>query len=172
MQNKPHIILVDDHLLFRQSLKSVITMEDIAIIIGEATNGLELIELLSNLHPDLVLVDIDMPQMNGFEATQKALELMPDLKIIVYTMFEEEDYYAKMIALGVKGFIIKSGSINELEKAINEVLMGNTYFSDSFQSQIINPFENTNATDPNISLISSEHTESLNSDLVINPIKQ
>jgi DNA-binding NarL/FixJ family response regulator len=129
MISKPNIIIVDDHLIFRRGLISILTIEDIATIIAEASNGEEFIELLSEHVPDLVLMDIDMPKMNGILATQKALELKPDLKIIAYSMYGEGEYYSKMIDLGVKGFILKSSGIYELEKAINEVVMGKCYFS-------------------------------------------
>ena len=84
---KPKIIIVDDHLIFRQGLTSLLTKENIAIVMDEASNGKEFIELLAHQKPDLVLMDIDMPYMNGMEATQKALELIPDLKIIAFTMY-------------------------------------------------------------------------------------
>jgi DNA-binding NarL/FixJ family response regulator len=136
MPRKPNIILVDDHLIFRQGLASVITVENMATVIGEASDGYEFINLLANLRPDVVLMDIDMPNMNGIEATQKALKLMPDLKIIVYTMFGEDEYYYRLIELGVKGFMLKSGSISQLEDAIREVMLGKTYFSIQFQKKI------------------------------------
>jgi DNA-binding NarL/FixJ family response regulator len=129
LTEKLTIIIVDDHLIFRQGLKTIITMENIANIIGEASNGLELLELLTHLKPDLVLMDIDMPHMNGLEATEKALELIPDLKIIAFSMFSDEEYYYKMIDLGVKGFILKTSGINELENAIKNVMLGDSYFS-------------------------------------------
>lgn len=134
---KPDIIIVDDHLIFRQGLKSLVTIENIANVIGEASNGQELLELLSHLKPDLVLMDIDMPRMNGIEGTQKAMELMPDLKIIACTMFGDEEYYHKMIDLGVKGFILKSSGIHELEKAIQDVMLGESYFSNELLRKII-----------------------------------
>jgi len=134
---KPDLIIVDDHLIFRQGLKSLISLENIATVIGEASNGLEFIELLSHLKPDLVLMDIDMPHMNGMEATKKALEMFPDLKIIAFTMFGDEEYYYKMIDLGVKGFILKSSGINELEKAIQDIMMGESYFSNELLRKII-----------------------------------
>ena len=127
MKTIPDLLIVDDHLLFRESLKSVITDQNIGRVIGEASNGIEFIELLSQCTPDLVIMDIDMPDMNGIEATEKALKLMPQLKIIAYTMYEE-DYYNQMIALGVKGLINKSCGISRLEHAIHEVMKGNTYF--------------------------------------------
>ena len=134
---KPDIIIVDDHLIFRQGLKSLFTIENIANVIGEASNGKEFIELLSTLKPDLVLMDIDMPHMNGMEATHKALELMPDIKIIAFTMFGDEEYYYKMVELGVRGFILKSSGITELEKAIEDVMKGESYFSNELLRKII-----------------------------------
>lgn len=145
---KPDIIIVDDHLIFRQGLKSLITAENIATVIGEASNGKEFIELLSDLKPDLVLMDIDMPQMNGMEATQIALKLMPELKIIAFTMFGDEDYYYKMIDLGVKGFILKSSGINELEKAIHDVMQGESYFSNELLRKIISNLGRKTANKP------------------------
>jgi len=126
---KPTIILVDDHLIFRQGLKSLITVENLGKVIGEASDGKEFIDLLALPAPDLVLMDIDMPHMNGMEATQKALELLPNLKIIVFSMFGDDEYYKKMTELGVKGYILKSTGINEVEQAIADVMNGKTYFS-------------------------------------------
>lgn len=136
MPKRPNIIVVDDHLIFRQGLVAVITVENIANVIGEASDGYEFIDLLSHLHPDVVLMDIDMPSMNGIEASRKALKLMPDLKIIVYTMFGEEEYYYQLIETGVKGFVLKSSAIDELETAIREVLDGKTWFSLPFQNKM------------------------------------
>lgn len=128
---KPTIIIVDDNLIFRKVLKAIISVEKIAKVIGEASNGLELLDLLLQFDPDLVLMDIDMPQMNGIEATQKALELMPGLNIIALTQYENEEYYNKMIALGARGFILKSKGIWELEKAIKTIMKGKNYISES-----------------------------------------
>ena len=145
-------------MIFRQGLKSLITSENIALVIGEASNGKEFLELISHLRPDLVLMDIDMPHMNGMEATQKALDLIPDLKIIAFTMFGDEEYYYKMIDLGVKGFILKSSGINELEKAISEVMMGESYFSNEVLRKIISNLgrKNNNKTNENANLTTRE----------------
>jgi len=140
IKQKPSIILVDDHLIFRQGLKSIISNENFAEVIGEASSGIEFLELLKNNRPDVVLMDIDMPYMNGMEATRKALEMAPDMKIIAVTMFGDEEYYYKMIELGVKGFIVKSSGITELENAIREVMMGESYFSNELLRKIINNF--------------------------------
>ena len=121
-------MIVDDNQTFRQSLILLITIENIAEVIGKAANGFQFIELLKNKKPDLVLMDIDMPEMNGIEATQKALELIPGLKIIVFSMYGNEEYYSKMIELGVRGYILKSCHIDEFEKAIHQVMKGGNYF--------------------------------------------
>ena len=125
---KPTIIIVDDNQTFRQSLILLITIENFATVIGKASNGIELIEVLTHESPDLILMDIDMPDMNGIEATQKALELQPDLKIIIFSMYGNEEYYTKLIKLGVKGYILKSCQLKEFEKAIRVVMKGGYYF--------------------------------------------
>jgi DNA-binding NarL/FixJ family response regulator len=138
MERIPDIIIVDDNLTFRQGLKSILTIERIANVIGEASDGAEFIDLLLCLNPDLVLLDFDMPNMNGFEATKKARVLIPDLKIIALTMFGKKEYYFKMIDLGIMGFVLKSSGINELEKAIKAVMKGENYFSGNLQENIVN----------------------------------
>lgn len=136
----PDIILVDDHQIFRQGIKSILTLEHIATVIGEASTGKEFMELLKHSTPDLVLMDIDMPDMNGLEATEKALQIMPDLKIIAFTMFGDEEYFLRMIELGAMGYILKSSDISELEKAIHVVLKGNKFFSNhQFKKTSVDP---------------------------------
>ena len=129
--SKPNLILVDDHLIFRQGLKDMITIENIASVNGEASNGIEFLKLLPNQKPDLVLMDIDMPFMNGLEATRRALTLIPDLKIMAYTMFGDNEYNDKIRELGAKGFVSKTANIEELELAIKTVLNGQNYFQNA-----------------------------------------
>jgi len=136
----PDVILVDDHQIFRQGLKSILTLDNIANIIGEASNGIEFLDLLAHLKPHLVLMDIDMPHMNGMDATKKALELFPDMKIIAFTMYSDEEYYYKMIESGVKGFVLKTCGIDELEEAIVSVMQGDNYFSNELLRKIIKNF--------------------------------
>lgn len=128
---KPNVILVDDHLIFRQGLKDMITLENIAFVVGEASNGVEFLKLLPNQKPDLVLMDIDMPLMNGLEATRRALALIPDLKIMAFTMFGDKEYNDKIRELGAKGFVSKTINIEELELAIETVLNGKNYFQNT-----------------------------------------
>ena len=90
MHSNTRIIIVDDHSLFREGMKLLIEMEGMGHIIAEAENGRIFLELLGNLQPDLVLMDIEMPVMGGLEACAKAIEIMPDLKILVLTMLNEK----------------------------------------------------------------------------------
>lgn len=140
MQSKPvkmpNIILVEDHLIFRQGIKAIINFENLGTVIGEASNGKDFINLMTASKPDLVLMDIEMPDMNGIEATQNALEIDPDLRVIAFTGYADEDYYYKMVELGAKGFILKTEGLKELEIAIKKVMQGERYFSGKLNHSI------------------------------------
>ena len=131
------IVIVDDHKLFRDGLKFILGETGIARVIGEASNGKELLSILGMIRPDLVLMDINMPEMNGVEATRKALQVYPDLNVLVLSMFGDEEYYHSMIELGVKGFILKDADASELITAIRKILGGGTYFSQELLLNII-----------------------------------
>ncbi len=127
--NSIKTIVVDNHKLFREGVRFALSQYEDIEMLDEAANGAEYLNLLSHKHPDIVLMDIDMPVMNDFEATQKSLRLFPDLKIIILSMHGDQDHYVKMIELGVKGFILKDSGASQLHQAIVEVFNGNNYFS-------------------------------------------
>ncbi len=131
------IILVDDHNIFRESLKRLLESEKIGKVVAEAKNGKEFIEIISNITPDIVLMDIAMPIMDGIEATRKAIEIKPALQVLALSMYGDEKYYQKMIESGVKGFIIKNADIKELEQAIREVASGGNWFSNELLRKVI-----------------------------------
>jgi DNA-binding NarL/FixJ family response regulator len=134
---KPGIIIVDDHRLFRSGLKYILDASDKYKVIAEASNGFELLELLENTTPQLVILDIIMPKMNGIEATRLAMAKYPNLKIIILSMYGEIEYYNSLLDLGIKGFILKDADNEEFFLAINRVLMGETYFSQELLLNII-----------------------------------
>jgi len=137
-QNKKiQVFIVDDHRLFRNGLKFILEETGKIEVIGEASNGKEFIDLLSYLNPDVVLLDISMPEMNGVEACKIALEKYPNLKILVLSMFGDDAYYNTMIDLGVKGFILKDSDSNELRRAIETIMDGQNYFSQELLLKII-----------------------------------
>jgi DNA-binding NarL/FixJ family response regulator len=137
INKKIQVALVDDHKLFRSGINFIISdTEDIEIAF-EASNGQEFLNFIDNYQPDLVLMDINMPIIDGVEASKRALEKYPDLKILVLSMFGEVDYYNTMIDLGVKGFILKDIDNDELLDAIRKVNNGGNYFSQELLLQLI-----------------------------------
>ena len=127
--DKQRIIIVDDHRLFREGLKLMLQEYDKFEIIGEANNGLEFLDFIKHTRPDLVIMDINMPQMNGIEASRKALKDFPDLNILVLSMLGEEDYYNELVEIGVKGFLLKNSDPDDLINGINRISEGAVYFS-------------------------------------------
>lgn len=118
-------------------MKTIITSGKIGEVAAEATNGKEFIDLLKNNNPDLVLMDIDMPQMNGIEATSNALKQNPDLKVLFLTTFGDEAHYYSAIDAGGKGFLLKSAGIDELKNAIIEISNGGNYISRELLREIV-----------------------------------
>ena len=131
------VIIVDDHRMFRESLKKMLQMEGFVKVMGEASTGKEFIKMLATHNPDVVLMDISMPEMDGVEATRKALEIQPDLKVLTLSSFGDERYYYSMIESGVKGFVLKSSGIHELLQAIEEVRSGGSWFSNELLRKVI-----------------------------------
>jgi len=136
--DKYSILLVDDHKLFREGLKLLLLNLDYINDVKEASNGIEFLDIIKKSSPDIIFMDIDMPEMDGIEATEKGMALNPNLNIIALTMYEDDDYYSKMINAGVKGFILKNSEIEEVESAINNIIKGKTFFSQDIIETIIN----------------------------------
>ncbi len=135
--NKIKIVLADDHQLFRNGLKILLDAFDDFEIAGEACNGDEVLKIIENSKCHIVLMDIDMPVMDGIEATRRALEINPDIKIIALSMYGEEEYYHRMVEAGAKGFILKDSDINEVKDAITTVHNGGNYFSQELLQHVI-----------------------------------
>jgi len=134
---KPGIILVDDHELFRSGLKYILEESGEVQVIAEASNGVEFIELLAFYHPDLVVLDINMPVMNGIEAAKKALAIDPALSILVLSLYDETEYYTSLLNIGVKGFVLKDAENEELIMAVQKIIRGGTYLSQELLLKII-----------------------------------
>jgi len=130
------IIVVDDHIIFRKGLQTILNEIDIVKVVGEASNGNELLDLLKNQETDIIFMDIKMPYMDGVEATRKVLAKYPHIKIVALTMFEEISYFNQMIEAGASGFLLKKTTTQELEKAIKLVLLDESYFSEEFMSSV------------------------------------
>ena len=143
MAKECKIVVVDDHTLFRNGLRTLLDGIEGFSVIGEASNGVELLELLPGIEPDVILLDIEMPKMNGIVTAEEALKRYPDLKIITLSMYGDEDYYFKMVSLGVKGFILKNSEIKEVAAAIETVVGGGSYFSQELLFNLVSNLKST-----------------------------
>jgi len=131
------IAVVEDHELFREGIVSLLERNKNNRVTGTFRNGEEFLNSLENEIPDIVLMDIAMPVMDGITATRQSMMKYPDLKVLVLTMFDDYYHYQEMISLGVKGFILKDADIAELENAIQTLLEGKTFFSSKLLQNII-----------------------------------
>ena len=134
---KIRIIIADDHQLFRNGLKILLDSFPEFEVTGEASNGEEFLKLLKNTEADIALMDINMPEMDGIEATRKGLRICPDINIIALSMYGEEEYYNKMVDAGAKGFLLKNSDIAEVKEAIITVNKGGSYFSQELLYHVI-----------------------------------
>ncbi|WP_298514543.1 response regulator transcription factor [uncultured Kordia sp.] len=126
-----NIALVDDHLLFREGIKAIFQDESDKEIILEASDGQEFLDALHNavVKPEVVLLDIRMPVLDGYETAKIILEKYPDMKIVILTMHQEERHIIKMIELGVNGYLMKNASSDEVIECIESVLEYDYYFN-------------------------------------------
>ena len=134
---KLKVYLVDDHSLFREGLKFLLSNLEMVEAIFEAENGDQFISGLKENCVDIALLDIEMPVMNGIEATKIALKICPELKIIALSMYSEESYYSSMIDAGASGFLLKNSNFSEVKKALTDVSEGKNYFSSEILQSIL-----------------------------------
>ena len=121
------IVLADDHVMFRQGIKRIIQETDGLEVVGEATDGFELLELLKRVEPDMVLLDISMPNIRGIEATREIRSLYPQTKVLILTMHKRKEYLYDAIAAGAQGYLLKEDSDVELFSAVKTIRKGGFY---------------------------------------------
>ena len=127
--NSYRIILADDHVMLRAGLKRIISERADIEVIGEAGDGLELLSLLKNLAPHMVILDISMPNLRGIETIHEMKGIYPEIKILVLTMHDDEDYLYQTIAAGAAGYLLKKDADKELFSAIDKLRQGKIYIS-------------------------------------------
>lgn len=150
------IYIVDDHSLFREGLKMLLSNLDYIGNIYEAENGQEFIDGLEKNHVDIAMLDIEMPVMNGIQAAQKAKEIAPGIKIIALSMYSDENYYLSMIEAGACGFLLKNSNFQEVEKAITYVYNDKSYISIEILNNILKQPQKTSLTNVNEELTERE----------------
>ena len=130
------IILADDHQIVRQGVKTLLQQEGFDVV-GEAANGVEAIQLAKELHPDVAILDLTMPLINGTNAAREILRDFPEMKVILLTMHTEEPYVLDALQAGVTGYVVKSEAASDLVRALNEVCGGATYLSAKVSRAIV-----------------------------------
>lgn len=130
------IVIVDDHSLIRRGLKTMIELESDMEVIGEAEDGEDLLDFLCHEQPDLIVLDISMPKINGIETVQKVAEKYPDILILMLTMHRNSQYFYNAISAGAHGYLMKDDSDTELLTAIRTVLSGKIYVSPQLTTEV------------------------------------
>lgn len=136
--DKINIVLADDHVLVRKGIKAMLESDTEIDVIGEASNGLEALEAAKRLHPDILVLDIRMPEMNGLEAAAKLEEFSPDTKAVILSMHDSEEYVLQALDAGAYGYLLKDTDKTEFVKALKQVYAGSKYFSGAVSNVLAN----------------------------------
>jgi len=138
MSDKINIVLADDHVLVRNGIKSMLESDSDIQVIGEASNGAEALEIAAKVHPDILVLDIRMPQMTGLEAAAKLKNVAPGTKAVILSMHDSEDYVLQALDAGAYGYLLKDTDKNEFIKALKQVQTGSKYFSGAVSNVLAN----------------------------------
>lgn len=153
------ILLADDHTIVRQGLKLILSADPDMEVIGEAANGREAVELAQKLRPDVVLMDVAMPDWNGIEATRRLIETNGRIKILVLSMHKEAVYVREILRAGARGYILKDAIDKELLSAVRSVAKGDGYISPAVSGALLSDYRK-DVTDP-VDLLSGREREVL-----------
>lgn len=137
MTERKKIVIAEDHQLFREGLRSMLESRGDVEVAGEASDGLEAIRCIKKTHPELLLLDISMPRLNGISVIKDIRMQFPDLKILVLTIHESDQYILETFNAGANGYCIKDSNRNELMMAIDSVLSGKTYISPGVADEVM-----------------------------------
>ncbi len=133
------ILLVDDHLIVRQGLKALLEQEHCTVV-AEAADGREAIQLAQKLHPDVAVMDLAMPLLNGLDATREILKVSPETRSILLTMHTEDQYVVEALRAGVRGYLLKTQAASDLMQAVREVSRGAVYLSPGISGAIVDAY--------------------------------
>src|ERR1700733_2994513 len=123
------VLLVDDHTVVRQGLRALLSQADDIEVVGEAENGRQAVQMAVKTQPNVVLMDVVMPLMNGLEGTRQVLKNVPSAKVLVLSSYSDDDYVQQLTAVGASGYLNKQTASEDLLLAIREVHRGNAFFS-------------------------------------------
>ena len=131
------VLLVDDHLIVREGFRKLLDVEADLIVVGEAQTGRQAVEMARKLRPQVVVMDIAMPLLNGLEATRQIRRAVPDTKVLILSAHSDDAYVENAIESGVSGYLLKQSSANMLSRAIREIQNGNTFFSPAIAKRFL-----------------------------------
>ena len=134
------VLLADDHLIFIEGLKSMLEKLGNIRVAGEARNGLTAVKMAETLKPDIVIMDISMPVMNGIEATRKILEADPKTKVIILSMHSDKRYVQELLKAGALGYLLKDNAFDELSKCIKSVMNNTPFLSKTINDIVISDY--------------------------------
>jgi len=137
---KIKLLIVDDHAMFREGVRALLQGYDEIEIVGEAESGRDAIEKFHQLAPQVVLMDVSMPIMNGLEATRRIHKEFPDVKILALTQYDDREYVLSMLKAGAKGYISKTATASELVSAIHVIQKGESFLHPSAATSLINEY--------------------------------
>lgn len=137
---RTRILLADDHPVFRYGMRTLLQAESVFEVIGEATTGHEVVAQAAELQPDVILMDLNMPDLNGIEATRRILSAAPQMKILVLTMFDDDDSVLAAMRAGARGYILKGAEGDETIRAIQAVSSGEAIFSPTIARRLVHYF--------------------------------
>lgn len=141
-----NVVLADDHVLVRDGIKALLEDQTGIVVIDEASNGIEALEVIKVNKPDVLIVDIRMPEMNGIEVVRAVSASYKDVRTLVLSMHDSEEYVVQAIQAGADGYLLKGASKEEFLKALNKVAAGGKYFTGDVSAIIMNNFVNGNTS--------------------------
>ncbi len=134
------IVLADDHQLFRTGLRQLIERHPSVTVVGEAATGIAAIDVTKRLLPDLLLLDISLPELNGIEVARRLTQELPDVRILIISMHSDRRYVVEALRAGAKGYLLKDSSPDEMVRAIQKVMRGQFYLSAQINEQVVADF--------------------------------
>jgi DNA-binding NarL/FixJ family response regulator len=140
LEGKTRILLVDDHPVVREGIRNRLEAEPDFAVVGEVGDSSRVIDATRELHPDVVVLDYVMPKANGMQVAQKMSQVVPDTRIIMYSMYSDEAYVARALTYGVRGYVAKRSVTDELVKAIHSVMQGERYLSPPHSNESIEEY--------------------------------